>query len=1644
MKSIVSKLGLQFEPARILLCLAAGLVLTGPPSAVAANRVKANNASNLNVAASWTNPVAVPGVFDVGVWSNTVTAANAVDLGGDLSFGGIAVFNPGGAVSIGGSNRLTVGVYGIDMTRAVQPLSLAPAAVALMTNASVQLNVTNGLTLTFSPTNVLRSSGALLVLTNAGTVATATITNDATGLVGTWARYGAGAATRYATVSGGVLTGYAGTAAATAADVVDAGGATNYDVAAAGVLGAGASFNTLRYTGAAGVIGGDFSANGLLNAGAGALSFTSNVTVGADKELVITSPDTTRSVTLSGAVGDNGGGTSGVTIAGGGRVFLGGGNTYGGVTVVAAGILVATNTGSLGTTNGNTVIYSTGVAGNNGGQLALSGGVSIAEPMLLQGPGDGGFGNTYTRAIDSTAGTNAITGTITLTGTTGYRLGASAGVMNYGLIQRSTAGGGTLILDPVPGVTVNINAAIDNNLGGLTCHGGGLVVLKASGNDLGGATVQNNTSLKITAADALAVNQSLLIGQNPGANGSSGANNDAGTFFMDGVSQTINALNGASNSAANASTTDKRKITNPSTNAVTLTVGNGGGTGTFEGVIENGTNGGTIAFTKVGAGTQTFSGTRPNTYTGLTTVSGGALSLNKTASSNAISGDLQIGAGTVLNQKSEQIADTATVSMTSSNSSWNLLGLTETIANLDMLNAWTGTASGLVSGTSGRLVVTGTLTHALGSITLNSGGTGASIEAGALVNMGGSWVFGTSGGATQSLLIGSGGLTIGGGSTIQMDAGASAPNYAVLSGEVTSLAHALVNTIGGTAQFRLNGSRTFDVADGAAAIDLAISSPIADGTTAGSLVKVGAGTLHLSGTNVYTGTTTVNAGILTVAGTNALPGWGTPGGFAIANNAALAVPNGASDADIATLLGTGNFAAGANLGFDTTAGNRTYASNLVDTGAGALGLIKLGTNTLTLSGTNTFTGMTIVQAGILTIASTNALPGWDTNGRYFVASNATLAVGTGVSSASVDTVLGTTNFAGGANIGFDTSAGSRTHGSSIGNSVNGALGVVKTGTNTLTLSGASTYDGVTTISRGTLLITNAGALGTTNGNTVVNSTGNLTAGGQLSLSGGITLAEPVVIAGPGDAAPYALSVQVAGGGGSNTLTGPLTIATAGGVRLGANGPGTVLVISGPFKRTSPANAVQLTVGGDFGMVVVNSLIENNGGDLALPGGGRGIVQLNVASNLIGNVQIAGKHILKLGISDALAVNRNLEIGYVSAWNEADIGTFDLAGFSQTVNQLNGNGTSNPPTARVITNSAASPSVLTVGNGNGNGTFNGLIAGQVALTKVGTGTQTLRGSNTFTGATTVSNGTLALTGTCALASTAIAVGTGARLSVTGRVDGALNLVSGQTLSGGGTLLGTLNNDGTVAPGASAGMLTVAGDYVQVTGTLAVELGGTVAGTGYDQLVVSNTAALVGALDVALINGFEPAPGNSFTLLTAAGGVSGTFATTNVPSLGTPGLGWQVDYLPGSVVLTVTGAPSATGFDLYAQQITNAADRGYAADPDGDGYVNLLEYATGGSPTNADQQARLSAVCATNGLFTLRFTRSTNAVDATIAVEGSYTATNGANWIGIALNSNGTWSGTATVTEDAANPANVTVRDTEPAATNRFLRLRVTRP
>ena len=176
----------------------------------------------------------------------------------------------------------------------------------------------------------------------------------------------------------------------------------------------------------------------------------------------------------------------------------------------------------------------------------------------------------------------------------------------------------------------------------------------------------------------------------------------------------------------------------------------------------------------------------------------------------------------------------------------------------------------------------------------------------------------------------------------------------------------------------------------------------------------------------------------------------------------------------------------------------------------------------------------------------------------------------------------------------------------------------------------------------------------------------------------------------------------------------------------------------------------------------------------------------------------------------------------------------------------------------------------------------LLAG--GTVEISGGPYTLQGGTLqMPGTTNVLNGTsvIAQAGTFD-AGTVNLSGTFSDMGMTVNV-GTLNVLAGGLLAGIGTIVGNVNNSaGTVAPGASPGILTIVGSYTQGSaGVLSMEIGGTTVGTEYDQLNVIGNATLGGTLQTTLINGFVPGPTDTFSLVQTSGAISGTFA--NVPPL-----------------------------------------------------------------------------------------------------------------------------------------------------------------
>jgi autotransporter-associated beta strand protein len=212
------------------------------------------------------------------------------------------------------------------------------------------------------------------------------------------------------------------------------------------------------------------------------------------------------------------------------------------------------------------------------------------------------------------------------------------------------------------------------------------------------------------------------------------------------------------------------------------------------------------------------------------------------------------------------------------------------------------------------------------------------------------------------------------------------------------------------------------------------------------------------------------------------------------------------------------------------------------------------------------------------------------------------------------------------------------------------------------------------------------------------------------------------------------------------------------------------------------------------------------------------------------------------------------------------------------------------------------------------TFSSPLIGLGGLNKKGTGTLTLSATNTYSGTTTISMGTLALSGTGTLAnSNVIDVASGSMFLVSAVNDG-FSLGTGQTLKGSGTIIGNLTVKGVHAPGDSPGIETVQGNY-NLQGQLQIELMGTMAGNGYDQVLLgvngsSKFNATLGGLltlDWTGMNGSTDASKLWILENDTAGTLSGEFSNyANGASLGLhDGREWQIWYGADATTGNLTG-------------------------------------------------------------------------------------------------------------------------------------------
>ncbi|MBZ9922178.1 autotransporter-associated beta strand repeat-containing protein, partial [Mesorhizobium sp. BR1-1-7] len=1056
----------------------------------------------------------------------------------------------------------------------------------------------------------------------------------------------------------------------------------------------------------------------------GATSLTGNLTLGG----TFTGADNAMSGVISG---------SGNLISSGNSTWvLTGANTRSGTVTVNGGTLRAGSASAFGTTTGITTtagtldlngfnMSTTSIAGT-GGTLALG----SANLTLNLGTG---VSNTYGGSITGVggsltklgAGTLTLTGASTYTGTTPLGGGtlaldfSPAGGPTSGIISASSAlvmSGGTLTVKGAAGetnvqsfggltittgnntvsATSGSGGSTTINLGTISRTGGlanfvlptaGAITTSNSNGALGGwATVNGTDYAKVQGGNIVAFTTADYVNKDDASTWLaneiiSDAGGNANTQYFGTVGSTVQIgglqYTAAANSTVNVAVgqtlgVDGTIIVAPSVGAANQTITGGSMTGTLGGgvlgVQQNGTgtftiastivdNTGAIGFTKAGTGKVTLSG--GNTYTGATTVAQGTLSINSVANAGqasaigaastnasnlAIQGaTLEYTGGTASTDRGFTIARSGaitsdTISVTNAATNLTFSGQ---VVSLDGAN--------FIKDGAGTLTLSGSNNSYTGNTTVNGG----TLAVTTLANGGVNSSIGASSSASSSLVLQNGAKLDYLGSAATSNRGftlASAGGIGVSNAPTTL-------TLGGVA------------------------------TGPGSLTKTGPGTLVLSGTNDYSGGTTVSTGILRAGSTSA---FGT-GAMTVAGGATLDLANNSNS--VGALGGSGNVTLGtARL---TINGSGTFSG--VISGAAAGG-VTLGSGAQTFSGcSNTYAGSTILQGNSTLNVGCLANGGQSSD------------IGAS-SSASTNLVFnqGALNYTGGdvttdrgfqllANIGAVGVANAATTLTFTGQATGSGI-LRKDGPGTLVLSGNNTYTGGTIVSTGTLRAGSTTAFGT--GATTVNAGATLDLKDLSNTMGGLT--------GAGNVTLGSATLTINGGGGL-TFSGAIS-GTGSFVKTGAGGQG----------LTGCNNSYGGTTTISGGSLVVDCLV--NGGVNSSMGASSA-----AASNLVFNGGTLGY------VGTGGSTNRQF--------------TLDTAGGGL---DASGTGAINfTSTAAITLLGTDTARTLTLGGTNtGNNSLAAQITdngtGKTALTKTSTGTWVLTNAgSTYTGVTTISGGVLAV-------------------------------------------------------------------------------------------------------------------------------------------------------------------------------------------------------------------------------------------------------------------------------------------------------------
>ncbi|EAV3518949.1 autotransporter-associated beta strand repeat-containing protein [Salmonella enterica] len=1157
----------------------------------------------------------------------------------------------------------------------------------------------------------------------------------------------------------------------------------------------------------------------------GANSYTGGTTISGGT-LVATNVEAlgTGDVTDNAVLELNTGGTFDNVISGSGQVVksgddaltLSGSNTYTGGTTISGGTLVATNVEALGTgnvTDNATLELSTGgdFANNIGGTGSVV--KSGDETLTLSGA------NSYTGGTTISGGT-LVANNVEALGTGDVTNNATLELNTGGTFDNAISGSGQVVKSGDETLTLSGN---NTYRGATTISGGTLIATHV--NALGTGAIDNRASLLLDASGQFTVTDlttesggNTEIGAGSTLQATTLTQKSDSTLTINLNSNTVDPVIHAASQVSLAGTLDITGVgdvldSDPAStddlDTFTLIASDKTIAGDFEKLTVAGMDADLADFITVD-GRIDDTGKQYELTTALTWYADRDDAVTDAHGTfNLTNADGSFAVNTVLENVDATLdPDSAT--------GWDGTSLIKQGAGTLILNA-ENTYTGGTTISGGTLVATNVDALGSGDVTddatleLNTGGTfDNAISGSGQVVKSGDETLTLSGTNTYS-----GGTLISGGTLV-------ASNVEALgTGDVTDNAVLELNT-GGDFDNAISGS--------------------------GQVEKSGDGTLTLSGSNTYTGGTTINDGTLIATSVDAL------GSGDVTDNATLALNTGGtfdntisgsgkvekSGDDALTLSGANSYTGGTlisggtliasnveALGTGDVTNNATLELNtggdFTNNISGSGQVVKSGDETLTLSGSNTYTGGTTINDGTLVATSVEALGSGDVTNDAVLALNtggdfANNIGGTGSVVKSGDetlTLSGTNSYTGGTTISGGTlvatnvealGSGDVTNnatlelntGGDFTNNISGNGQVVKSGDETLTLSGTNSYTGGTTISGGTLVATNVEALGTgdvTNNATLELNTGgdftnNISGNGQVVKSGDDTLTFS----------------------GSNTYTGGTLISSGTLVANDVNALGTGDVTDNA--------TLMLNTGGDF--------INNIGGTGRVEKSGDDTLTLSGTNSYTGGTTISGgtlvaTNVEALGTGD-VTNNATLEL------NTGGDFTNNISGSGQVVKSgdetltLSG---ANSYTGGTLISSGTlvANDVNALGTGdvtdnavlelNTGGDFDNAISGSGQVVKSGDETLTLSGANSYTGGTLISGGTLVATSVEALGSGDVTDNAVLELNTGGTFDNAIS-GSGQVVKSGDKTL-TLSGANSYTGGTTISGGTLVASNVNALGS-----------------------------------------------------------------------------------------------------------------------------------------------------------------------------------------------------------------------------------